>query len=287
MILQIGIYLTLQVFQLRKTKGAIRIYLMFEFFFIICINTSRLLYVIEYRKSWNRFMGLEIDEGLVGQIFTSGFLLDVKMIILSLRNSFIILITYNAHYIISKPFEFRKFIQKNNVWKRNAFMLACLIIFHSFHLARDVYYALLRFGLVDGQHVVIMMNEKNWFVYVAESLSMAYYVIIITFGTRNCLFMKKTINELSDNLINVNRNCSALYILSVILVVLATCTKVVETGIFIVHQVWQNDRFLLWSFTAKIFFDMVSGIVVTIVLFICFPKLRPNLTNNESANDDN
>ena len=186
--LQLLIYLTLQVLQLRKVKGAIRMYLLFEFLSIICLNTTTIFYVLEHRRA-SAFLLLKnipssspllkeipldmIQDNPYKHATNSELVLEVKTVFLALRNGFVALIAYDAYYIVCKPFEFRDFVRLSQLLKRCVVLVACCFLFHGCHLVRMVSYILVNVHLSKFRSVVLWIQAAA-FEGVALGLNIIY-----------------------------------------------------------------------------------------------------------------
>ena len=283
-ILQLLLHLTFQVHQVKKVKGAMRMYLSLDFLSVVFVNATSILYVLAHRKTaetWTNGRQKEElytssnFENIIGGHFAGGILSGIKQYFLSMRNGFIVLIVHDAYMLVCKPFDFQEYAKRENQMRRYGSMAVSCFMFHGVHIAQIITLSLQWAGNLIAGATTTIATERTKIAMIC--LSTSFHWALLAAGIWESCLMKKNLDEMAQNEFGQNSNCVTLYKMSIALVSMVAFSSLIDILMFLRYY-GENPQLEMYTNTAKTFFDLIYATAVLMIFFACFPRLRPSIT---------
>ena len=283
-VIQLIFCLTLQFFQLTKVKGAIRIYLIFDLFSVLAINTSFLGLVKEYGHSKERF---SLDRGDLSNVTLldfeieswalNGFYSDLSQFFVDLRKCCMALIVNDSYMLVSRPFDFKEYMETKNIIRRCLFMMGYFIAFHCLHELKIIVNLIFFFNHSLSIRAFFWRIADSKIDFAKISFMFLFNFALVYKTSFQCSKMKKSIKEIVHNgFANHNgKLCYSLYKMVIILISVITSSTLIDVTISIVHMIKSEQNSEMYLFVVKATFDTFVSILVMIVFQLSFPSLRP------------
>ena len=275
---------TLQAFQVSKVKGAMRIYLLFDFLSVFAINTGLFLRVKEDRDHMDKLQNLikitdgkEKDNVFNEQGASIAYVLEnVCQLFVGLRKVFLVLIINDAYIMLCEPFQFKDYLESKMMIKRYLGVMGVWFLFYILHMVSVIS---LSVYLAADDYPIFSISHSVGLKWTKHGLVFAYNCMLFGIGCMRCRAMHTALHEMDQNEFAKNAHCNSLFKMS-----MAFC---ILTGISIARDIL-NIEFSVSDVTlnlsielVKAAFDTFFSIIVMIAFVIFFPGLRPRLNANE------
>ena len=291
-VFQLILCLTLQAFQVRKVKGAMKIYLLFEFLSVFLVNTSfywkirvieRNFNLLKYEMSdiihqdnnptdITNITKMVDGDTFLNQALSTETIDLIHDLFITIRKSFVVLIVYDAYNLICKPFDFKDYTKKKAVAKRYCIAIVCSVFVNLLSLTR------LTAHLFHIHSTIFVTLGYKYFFWVDLVFRIIYHSAVAIFGSINCIEIFKSVAEMNAQEIATNRNCVILFRMTVFLVTFNAVSSVISIVFFAVKRFGLVEE--VWIETGVCLHESLYSVTIMIAFFVCFPRLRPRLNSN-------
>ena len=286
-VIQLLFSTTLQAFQVSKVKGAIRIYLLFDFLSVFAINTGLFFRIKdnkEHMEKLHNILGFKSNMESVqfdAHALSVSFLIeDIHQFFVDLRKVFLMMIVNDAYTMLCQPFRFKEYLESKSTIKRNLVAVGFWFVFHALHLISVA--ILVIFMLTQQNYIFLFIRKLGWkwskhvFVFLYDSA-------LLYFGTVRCWAMRATLHEMDQNEFAKNGHCDSLFKMSLIFCLLTGISLTRDilnpVGEFAITKV----QYGVYLELIKASFDTFFSIIIMITFVIYFPGLRPRLNTNNAG----
>ena len=285
MVIQLLFSATLQVFQVIKVKGAIRIYLLFDFLSVFAVNTGVFFQIRDTKETldeWNTIFGFQKGNkfGKLEQNISPTILIeDIIQLFVDLRKVFLILIINDAYIMLCQPFLFKEYLEVKRMLKRYLAALGFWFTFHILHvfaIATNISYLVTR--NFSAEKLFLVMYSLGW-QWSAPVLVFVYDGMLLVMGVMRCWAMLGALREMDQNEFAKNSHCESLFKMSVVFCILTAISIVRDVISPIAASQLAIMEQSVYFGMAKVFFDTFFSIIIMISLVIFFPGLRPRLSS--------
>ena len=291
-VFQLILCLTLQAFQVCKVKGAMKIYLLFEFLSVFLVNTSFYLKIRVTERKFN-LLNYEMSDIIyqdknptditnitkmvdgdtfLNQALSTETIDLIHDLFITIRKSFVVLIVYDVYNLICKPFDFRDFTKKKAVVKRSCIAIVCSVLVNLLSITRLTAHL---FHICSIGFVVFIYKHFFWADLVFRII---YHSAVAIFGSITCREIWKSVVEMNAQEIATNRNCVILFRMTLFLVTINAVSSVISIVFFAVKRFGQVEE--VGIETGVCLHESLYSVTIMIAFFVCFPRLRPRLNSN-------